>query len=63
MKELKKKEKVCLWFSERKAKDGKFFFVPLEGGKKLAKCTEITMEKEPPSESSKFLSAAYLPIN
>jgi hypothetical protein len=52
-----------LWFSERKAKDGKFFFVPLEGGKKIAKCTEITMDKEPPSESSKFLSAAYLPLS
>jgi len=63
MKKLAKKEKVCLWFSERKAKDGKFFFVPIEDGKKLAKCTEITMDKEPPSDSSVFLSAAYLPIN
>jgi hypothetical protein len=35
MKELKKKENVNLWFSEKKAKNGEFFFVPLEECTKL----------------------------
>jgi len=60
---LKKlKEKVNLWFSQEKAQKGKYYFIPIEDGKKVVKCTGITLDKVPPSESSKFLSAAYLPI-
>ena len=58
---MKKKEKVNLWFSENKAKDGKFFFVPIRKGKKIVKCTALTTAKEPPDDGSVFLSAVYLP--
>ncbi|UCH96472.1 MAG: hypothetical protein JSV88_06390 [Candidatus Aminicenantes bacterium] len=62
MKKLKKEEKVNLWFSKSKAKKGKLFFVPIEDGKKVVKCTAITMDEKPPSKTSVFLSAAFLPI-
>ena len=62
MKKLKEKEKVNLWFSQKEAQNGKYFFIPINDGKKVVKCTGITLNKEPPSESSEFLSTAYLPI-
>jgi hypothetical protein len=62
MKKLVKREKVNLWFSKGEAKKGKLFFVPCEDCKKVVKCTAITRDKKPPSVSSVFLSAAYLPI-
>lgn len=58
----KLKEKVNLWFSPERAKKGKYYFIPIEDGKKVVKCTGITLDKDPPSNSSKFLTAAYLPI-
>ena len=63
MNQLKKKENVCLWFSQKKAMEGQFFFVPLEGGKRVAKCTGITMDKKPPGDDSEYLFTTYSPIN
>ena len=62
VKGLKKKEKVNLWFSKEKAQKGEYYFIPIDDGKKVVKCTGITLNKEPPSDSSEFLSAAYLTI-
>ena len=56
------KEKVNLWFSQAKAQKGKYYFIPIDEGKKVVKCTGITMDKIPPSKSSVFLTTAYLPI-
>lgn len=62
-KKMKKlKEKVNLWFSREKAQKGKCYFIPIDDGKKVVKCTGITLEKVPPSKSSVFLTTAYLPI-
>lgn len=58
----KSKKKFNLWFSKRKAKQGQLFFVPSGDGKKVVKCTAITMDEKPPTKTSLFLSAAYLPI-
>ena len=58
----KSKKKFNLWLSRRKAKQGRLFFVPSRDGKKVVKCTAITMDEKPPSKTSVFLSAAYLPI-
>lgn len=63
MKKLKNRHKAYLWFSKKNARKGKFFFVPTGEGKKLAVCTEITMDKEPPDSTSFFLSTTYLPKN
>jgi hypothetical protein len=58
----KLKEKVNLWFSQEKAQKGKYYFIPIDDGKKVVKCTGITLDNVPPSNSSVFLSTAYLPI-
>ena len=58
----KKKERVNLWHSEKKAQKGGYFFIPIDGGKKVIKCTGITLDDEPPSDSSEFLFEAFLPI-
>ncbi|MCX6583174.1 MAG: hypothetical protein NT166_23615 [Candidatus Aminicenantes bacterium] len=63
MSKLKKRTKVNLWFSEREARADRFFFVPVKKGKKVTRCTGITLDKQPPSDTSVFLAAAYLPIN
>ena len=62
MKKQRKREKVNLWYSETKAQEGKYFFFPCAGGKEVIKCTGITLDNQPPSDSSKFLSDFYLPL-
>ncbi|MDQ1350298.1 MAG: hypothetical protein QG657_599 [Acidobacteriota bacterium] len=65
MSKSKKRTKVNLWFSEREARADRFFFVPVKKGKKkkVTRCTGITLDTQPPSDTSEFLTAAYLPIN
>lgn len=57
-----KHKKVTLWYSPQQAKKGKVFFVPVKDGEELEECTGITLDQEPPSESSQFVSLAYLPV-
>ena len=56
------KEKINLWYSESKAKEGKFFYVPTGDGKNVEKCTGITLDDAPPSDTSEFLAAEFLDI-
>ncbi len=54
------RQKVYLWFSHDDARDGKVYHVPQEEGKEPVKCTAITTDPTPPTESSKFLQATFL---
>lgn len=62
MKKQKKRVKVNLWFSENRARDGQFYFVPISKGEKMVKCTGITVDKIPPCENSVFISSTYLSV-
>lgn len=57
--------KVNLWYSERQAKKGRIYHVPisLSEDDKVAKCTDITMDREPPTDTAKFIAVEYLIVD
>ncbi len=58
-----KEKKVRLWFSQKKAEEGKVFYVPSKDGKEVTRCTAMSLDNEPPTESSEFIREEYLPLD
>jgi hypothetical protein len=54
--------KVNLWYSERQAKKGRIYHVPLSTTEddEVTKCTAITTDRQPPTDTAKFVTAEYL---
>ncbi len=52
--------KYNLWYSAQRAERGEIFHVPCQETNEVTRCTAITMDQTPPTESSEFISIAYL---
>ncbi|MCP4216200.1 MAG: hypothetical protein GY765_16250 [bacterium] len=55
------KEKMYLWFSKTMAGKGRLFFVPSKDVEPV-KCTAITRDLKPPTNSSTFIIDTYLSV-